>query len=95
MVETARLLAPLSAFVHLKDRAVGEKALRFVLPGEGAINTGELLKTLVTAGYRGPVVVEVSAQVHSQPGYSARTAAEKSYQHLTTAWDAAGLARPQ
>jgi len=94
LVETARTLAPISAFVHLKDRAMGEKAVRFVLPGEGAINTSELLRTLVAAGYRGPVIVEVSAQVHSQSGYSAKAAAESSYRHLVSAWESAGLARP-
>lgn len=94
LVETARLLAPLSVFVHLKDRAAGEKAVRFVLPGEGTIDTALLLKSLVAEGYRGPVLVEVSAQVSSQPGFSAQTAVESSYRHLVAAWEAANLARP-
>lgn len=94
LAETARLLAPLSVFVHLKDRAAGEKAVRFVLPGEGTIDTALLLKSLVAAGYRGPVLVEVSAQVSSQPGYSAQAAVESSYRHLVPAWEAAQLARP-
>ena len=91
LVETTRDLAPLSVFVHVKDRAPGEEKVRFVLPGQGQIDYPLLLKTLHAAGYRGAVVVEVSAQIHSQPGYSAKDAAAMSFGHLSRALVAAGI----
>jgi inosose dehydratase len=91
LVETTRDLAPLSVFVHVKDRAPGEEKVRFVLPGQGQIDYPLLLKTLHAAGYRGAVVVEVSAQIHSQPGYSAKEAASTSFGHLSRALVAAGI----
>ncbi len=69
-------------FIHLKDRKPNVETVQFVLPGEGAIDYVDYFRQLMARGYKGQAVVEVSAQLHKQPQYDARQAAEQSYQHL-------------
>lgn len=88
-------LLPHTAFIHVKD-VVGEVGkFRFLLPGEGEgaqrTDYAAYFRQLAKSDYRGDVVVEVSGQIHSQPGYDPIAAARKSYQPLATAFAAAGL----
>jgi sugar phosphate isomerase/epimerase len=77
-------LAKQSVFVHVKDRAPGE-AVKFLLPGEGTIDYARLFGLMMRDRYAGPVVVEVSGQIHSQPGYDPVAAAKKCFAALDTA----------
>lgn len=77
-------LSQRTVFVHVKDRAAGE-AIRFLLPGEGTIDYARLFGLMRRDGYTGPVVVEVSGQIHSQPGYDPVAAAKKCYAALDAA----------
>ncbi len=72
-------------FIHLKDRKPNVDAVQFVLPGEGTIDYVDYFRQLMARGYKGQAVVEVSAQLHKQPQYDARQAAEQSYKHLSKA----------
>ncbi len=77
-------LSKRTVFVHVKDRAPGE-AVKFLLPGEGTIDYRGLFGLMLRDGYAGPVVVEVSGQIHSQPGYDPVAAAAKSFRSLDAA----------
>jgi len=86
-----RLLLPETVFIHVKDNVTVDGKTEFALPGEGATNYGEYLSLLKTAGYRGAMVVEVSAQVSNKPNYNPLIAAERSYLNLRPAFERAGL----
>jgi inosose dehydratase len=91
LADTLTQLLPETAFIHVKDteHALGKRG--FLLPGEGTIDYGEYFRLLAASSYRGDVVVEVSGQVFSQPGYDPLAAARKCYNHLAAAMVAAGL----
>ena len=93
MGETMHALLPRTRFIHVKDteHALGKRG--FLLPGEGSIDYGEYFQLLAKSDYRGDVVVEVSGQVFSKPGYDPVAAARKCYNHLAPAMKAAGLTR--
>ncbi len=84
--DSLRPLAPYTKFVHVKDARREGKDVRFLLPGEGTTNYAEYFRLLKKYGYRGPVVVEVSAQIFNRPGYDPVAAAEKSYAALAPGW---------
>jgi inosose dehydratase len=87
-----RLLLPDTVFIHVKDRAAGEK-LQFLLPGEGATDYVEYFRLLKKLDYHGSVTVEASAQVHKQKGYDAEKAARQCYDRLSAAMLEAGIQR--
>ena len=65
-------------------------------PSEKHIETidyGAYFKKLQEFGYRGDVVVEVSAMLFKQPEYDPKEAARKSYAALTAGLEKAGLTR--
>lgn len=74
-----RVLAPYTRFVHVKEAVHAGNKVRFLLPGEGSTDYRHYFDALQNAGYTGPVVVEVSSQIFSAPGYDPVKAAEKSY----------------
>jgi sugar phosphate isomerase/epimerase len=93
MSETMGALLPRTRFIHVKDteHAIGKRG--FLLPGEGSIDYAEYFKLLAKSEYRGDVVVEVSGQVFSKPGYEPALAARKCYNHLAPAMERAGIKR--
>ncbi|HET6424134.1 MAG TPA: sugar phosphate isomerase/epimerase [Planctomycetaceae bacterium] len=79
-----------AVFVHIKDNVTVDGKTEFALPGDGDIDYPAYLQLLKQHGYRGPVVVEVSAQVFNKPGYNPLLAAEKCYEKLHRAFEQAG-----
>jgi inosose dehydratase len=92
--DTLTAMLPQTRFIHVKDgRMTAEGKVEFLLPGEGATDYGAYFQKLHALGYRGDVVVEVSAMVFKQPGYDPRAAAQKSYAALAAGVEKAGLIR--
>ncbi len=75
-------------FVLVNDAAGDATKPIFLLPGEGHRDYVSYFKMLQRSGYHGPVVVEVSAQISSRPGYDPVKAAETSYAALARALEA-------
>lgn len=91
---TIRTSLPHVGHIAVKDAIRRDKAIRFVLPGQGGrINYAKLVSMFHKGGYRDDVCVEVSGQVWSQPGYDPIQAARASYQHLSAAFAEAKVKR--
>lgn len=86
VADAVRTVAPLAAFAHVKDARGTAEKFEFLLPGEHGTDYAELVRLLTTAGYRGPVVVEVSAMVFNRAGYDPTAAARTSYANLAAAF---------
>jgi sugar phosphate isomerase/epimerase len=93
LAETMAELLPQSAFIHVKDTEHSQGKRGFLLPGEGTINYRQYFRLLAANDYRGDVVVEVSGQVSSKPGYDPLVAARKCYNHLAPAMRGAAIVR--
>jgi inosose dehydratase len=91
LAETVAKLVPASAFIHVKDVRGGAEKVEFLLPGEGGLDYAAYFRLLREAGYRGPVVVEVSGQVSGRPGYDPVAAARRCYANLAPALRRAGV----
>ncbi len=78
-------MAQWTRFVHVKDGRGKPGAFQFLLPGEGTIDYVELFRLLKASRYTGSVVVEVSAQISSKPGYDPIAAATKCWPVLRDA----------
>jgi inosose dehydratase len=91
--ETLEVLLPETKFVHVKDSKTSGAKWQFELPGDGTIDYGDLFQRIAAGGYRGDIVVEVSGQVSSRPGYDPAAAARKCYAALAKAFAAAGIER--
>jgi sugar phosphate isomerase/epimerase len=81
--ETIRQVAPRAGFVHIKDAVGKAPDHRFVLPGDGGVDNARMLRTLGEVGYQGPIVVEVSTDVFSQPGYDPVATAQQMWDRLS------------
>ncbi len=84
MEQTMEQLLPRSGFITVKDarRVDGQPA--FLLPGEGKIDYVQYFRKVRQLKWRGWVLVEVSRQLQTLPGYDPVAAAEKSYRHLAS-----------
>ena len=78
-------MAERTRFVHVKDGRGQPGAFQFLLPGEGTTDYVELFRLFKASRYTGPVMVEVSAQISSKPGYDPIAAAKKSWPVLRDA----------
>lgn len=85
LAETLQIVRPHLAFVHVKDGESADGRTRFLLPGEGRTDYAQLWQRLLAWGYRGDVVVEVSSQISTAPGYDPLTAARQCYLVLSRA----------
>lgn len=93
LAESLQALFPQIGFIHVKDSRGDAGKFEFLLPGEGRTDYTAYFYRLQQLGYRGPVVVEVSAQVFNKPGYEPIGAAKKCYAALATAMEKAGVPR--
>lgn len=89
--QTMDELLPRSAFITVKDSKVVDGKPRFLLPGEGSIDYSRYFAKVKQMGWRGWVLVEVTRQLQTMPGYDGVVAAERSYAHLAPVLKAAGL----
>jgi inosose dehydratase len=92
LIDTLDALLPRVSFITVKDSrlAPGNKA-QFLLPGDGTIDYSAYFSHLKREGYRGWVLVEVSRQLQTVPGYDAPTAARRAYDNMARALRSAGL----
>ncbi len=84
-------LLPQTVFIHVKDSAGTAEKFQFQLPGDGRTNYGDYFQYLKSANYRGPIVVEVSGQLHTKADYDPIAAAKRSYANLAPVLERAGL----
>jgi inosose dehydratase len=89
MEESMRLLIPQTKFIHVKDSTGDVNKFRFLLPGAGRTDYVQYFSLLRRFQYAGPVCVEVSGQVSSQPDYEPIKAAQQCFASLSTAMKAA------
>jgi sugar phosphate isomerase/epimerase len=83
LATTIRQLGPHVGFIHIKDAVGMAPDHRFVLPGDGGVDYAVFLKTMAEVGYKGPIVVEVSTDVFSQPGYDPVGTAQRVWTRLS------------
>ncbi|WP_425618716.1 sugar phosphate isomerase/epimerase family protein [Anatilimnocola sp. NA78] len=80
--ETIQTLKKHMTFAHVKDTQGEPGKFQFLLPGEGKTDYKRLFSSLVQADYQGDIVVEVSGQIHSKPGYDPIATAKKCFAAL-------------
>lgn len=93
LAESWEAMRSQTRFIHLKDAQGSAAKFQFQLPGEQGINYVDYFALLRRSNYRGPVVVEVSGQISSQPGYEPVAAAKICYTRLAPVFEKTGLAR--
>ncbi|MDP6445292.1 MAG: sugar phosphate isomerase/epimerase [Pirellulaceae bacterium] len=93
LIESLRTLLRYSIFIHVKDARGDAKRVQFLLPGQGTIDYHKYLTFVNRRKYRGDMVVEVSGQIHSKPGYDPIAAATDSYRSLAKSFADAGIRR--
>ncbi len=91
--DSYRQLADECAFIHIKDGSGDAKKFQFALPGDGTIDYHGYFSLLRQAKYSGDVIVEVSGQLHSRPGYDPIASARQCYEKIAPAFSRAGLPR--
>jgi sugar phosphate isomerase/epimerase len=80
--ESMDALLPRSAFITVKDSKVVDGKPRFLLPGDGSIDYTRYFQKVKSLSWKGWVLVEVTRQLQTEPGYQPDVAARRSYSHL-------------
>jgi len=93
LADSLKQLLPVSPFIHVKDAAGTPEKHEYLLPGDGQTDYVEYFRLLKEYGYRGFVVVEVSAMVHNKAGFDPVATAKLCYSRLAPAIEKAGLKR--
>jgi sugar phosphate isomerase/epimerase len=89
--ETMDALLPRSAFITVKDSKLVDGKPQFLLPGDGSIDYSRYFTKVKKMGWKGWVLVEVTRQLQTQPGYDAVAAAKHSYANLAPVLKSLGL----
>ncbi len=79
MADSWRMLAADTVFIHVKDSVGNQEKFQFVLPGEGTIDYAKYFQMISDSKYAGDIMVEVSGQIHTRPGYDPAAACRKSF----------------
>lgn len=82
LAQSLEVMLPRTVFIHVKDAKGEPGKVQFLLPGDGAIDYGSYFALLRKANYRGPIVVEVSGQIHGKPDYDPVAAARRAHANL-------------
>lgn len=80
--ESMDALLPRSAFITVKDSKMVNGKPQFLLPGDGTIDYQRYFRKVKALGWHGWVLVEVTRQLQTLPGFSPAIAARRSYEHL-------------
>jgi inosose dehydratase len=91
LADSLQAMIGTTAFIHVKDSRGKRPRFQFVLPGQGSIDYAGYFSLLKKHRYRGPLVVEVSGQLHGKPGYDPFAAATTSYNNLAPKLRGAGI----
>ncbi len=94
LAATLNTLLPRSSFLTVKDGRMENGSPRFLLPGDGTIDYRRYFSILKEKRYQGWMLVEISRQLQTQPGYDAAAAARRSYANLAGLLREAGLRPP-
>ncbi|MGE3912905.1 MAG: sugar phosphate isomerase/epimerase family protein [Chloroflexota bacterium] len=86
------LLVPYAVHTDLKDQRGRYPDHQFLVPGEGDFDYARYLKAMDAAGYDGCVTVEISVMVQRRPDYDPAEVARRSFETLTAAERASGVA---
>ena len=89
--QSVQSMLPQTVFIHVKDTAGTADKFQFLLPGDGRTNYLDLFQLLKEANYAGPIVVEVSGQLHTREGYDPIAAARRSFNNLSPLFEKSGL----
>jgi sugar phosphate isomerase/epimerase len=89
--ESMDALLPRSAFITVKDSKMVDGKPRFLLPGDGTVDYTRYFRKVKSMRWKGWVLVEVTRQLQTEPGYSPESAARRSYEHLAQVLSAVGL----
>jgi len=84
-------LLPHSLFLTVKDGRLVDGKPQFLLPGEGTIDYDLYFRILKQRNYSGWMLVEISRQLQTQPGYDPAHAARESHQFLSAKLRQSGL----
>jgi len=88
-------MLPETVFIHVKDTQGDATKFQFILPGDGRTDYRDYFRMLKKYGYTGPLVIEVSGQVHSRADYDAIAAAKHCYANLAPILMETGLWKPK
>jgi len=86
MKKTMEQIASRAVFAHIKDVEGPPESFKFLLPGDGHIDYRAYVAGMKAAGYRGPVVAEVSVDVFDLPGYDPVAAATRVWKNVSPAF---------
>lgn len=89
--ESLQSMLSQSVFIHVKDTEGTAAKFQFLLPGDGRTDYTAYFQQLKSAHYRGPLVVEVSGQIHLRPGYDPVAAAKHCYAKIAPVLESTGL----
>lgn len=88
---TLETLLPRVSFLTVKDGRMVNGAVQFLLPGDGTIDYKEYFSILAARRFKGWMLVEISRQLQTKPGYDPAVAARHSYSNLAGLLEKAGL----